>query len=94
MNKILEKYVVKDNFGKDINPKVIRTLIWRTICNMTKHTPSQELIIGNSANIAVSAVETLQKARTDSGIINSCVMTLYNTVFIPVFSHYQELRCE
>lgn len=91
MNKILEKYVVKDDFGKDINPKVIRTLIWRTVCNMTKHAPSQDLIIGNSSNIVVSAVETLQKAKADSGIINSCVMALYNIVFIPVLFPNEEL---
>ena len=83
---MLHKYVVKDEYPKDVNPKVIRTILWRTITNMTKHKESQDLIKDNLSNIIVSAVETLQKAKSDSTIINSCVMALNNIFFIEVRS--------
>ncbi len=84
MNKILEKYVVKNEFSADVNPKVVRTIIWRTITNMAKHPRSQELIVDNATSIAVSVLETLQKAKSDSTTINACVMALNNIVFVQV----------
>lgn len=92
MNKVLEKYVVKNDFSADVNPKVVRTIIWRTITNMAKHPRSQELIRENATSIAVSILETLQKVKSDSTIINACVMALNNIVFIEVTDSYLEFR--
>lgn len=91
MNKILEKYVVKNEFSGEVNPKVIRTIIWRTITNMAKHKTSQDLIASNATSIAVSGLETLQKCKSDAGIVNSCVMALNNIVFLQVAKSYQAI---
>lgn len=91
MNKILEKYVVKNEFNPEVNPKVVRTIIWRTITNMAKHAVSQKLITDNATSIVVSTLETLQKSKTDATIVNACVMAFNNIVFINVFFFYQEL---
>lgn len=51
---------------------------------MTKHTEGQKNIKDNLSLIVVAALETLNICKTDGNIINACMMSINNIVFIEV----------
>lgn len=74
--------MINNKFAKDVNPKVVRTILWRTLCNASKYAEGQQFIRNNTAQIFVAAIETLQTSKQDSGVVNACVMTVNNVLFV------------
>lgn len=80
----LDKYLVKNDFSADANPKALRTLLWRTVCNMSKYAEGQTLIKRLNKEILSTAAKTLQEHKADANLVNAAILALSNCVFIKV----------
>lgn len=80
----LEKYFLKNDFSADANPKALRTLIWRTICNMSKFAHGQSLLKKLHQEIFLTAAKTMQDHKTDATLTNAATLALSNCAFIKV----------
>ena len=65
--------------------KVVRTIVWRLISNLSKYAHSQKIIHSSISPIVVAAIETLTKNKADAGVINACTMALNNMIFLESF---------
>lgn len=81
---ILEKYCIKNSFPSEVNPKVVRTIIWRTIANMAKWPEAVEYIASNSSSLMIAALETLKGNKAEAGVVNACAFATYNMAFVEV----------
>jgi len=87
----LDKYLVKNDFPADANPKALRTLLWRTVCNMSKYADGQTLVKKLNREVLTTAAKTLQDHKTDANLVNAAILALSNSVFIKVAcSHLQD----
>jgi hypothetical protein len=86
LNEILQKYVIKNKYTADVNPKVVRTILWRALTNMVKHASGKTVVKDNLAVIVVAALETLATCKTDASITNACTLAVNNIVFVEVCS--------
>lgn len=74
--------MISNKYPKDSNPKVVRTILWRTLCNASKFSEGQQFVRDNTAQILLAAVETLQANKQDAAVVNACVMTVNNLLFV------------
>lgn len=89
----LDKYLVKNDFPADANPKALRTLLWRTVCNMSKFAEGQILIKKLNREILTIAAKTLQDHKADANLVNAAILALSNSVFIKVKSFLKSGLC-
>lgn len=80
----LDKYLVKNDFPADANPKALRTLLWRTVCNMSKYSEGQTLVKKLNKEILTTTAKTLQDHKADANLVNAAILALSNSVFIKV----------
>ena len=81
ISEVMDRYVISNKYPKD-NPKVVRTILWRTLCNASKFSEGQQFVRSNTAQILLAAIETLQSNKQDASVINACVMTVNNLLFV------------
>ena len=80
---MLEKYCVKEDPSGGL--KVVRTIVWRLLSNLSKYSHSQKIIHSSITPIILSAIETLTRNKADGGVINACTMALNNMIFVESF---------
>ena len=59
ISEVMDRYVISNKYPKDVNPKVVRTILWRTLCNASKFSEGQQFVRSNTAQILLAAIETL-----------------------------------
>lgn len=82
MGQLLDKYIINNTYPKDVNPKVVRTIIWRTLCNTTKSKEGEAYVRNNISSIVLAAIEVLTANKSDSSLVVACVMSFNNILFI------------
>lgn len=78
--------MINNQYGKDVNPKVVRTIIWRVLTNISKHSETTKtFLFENAALIFMSLFECLKNNKSDAAVINAATMAANNFLFVPEF---------